>query len=103
MKTKKGFKKLSLDRALDKYYYECLERGEIEAVSENHLEIIAQPFASYLNCLALLNHWGKVLREVLNKTVYVTASYYSYKDGELKHETKEYLSKKDFLKSLADA
>ena len=101
MKTRKPkYQKLSLDKALDKYYAECLERGDIEAVTPEHLEITAKPFANYLNCVALLNHWGKILRTILNKTVRITGSYYSYKDGRLMHETKEYLSKADFIQSL---
>jgi hypothetical protein len=68
--------------------------------SANRIEITGKPFASYLQFLALCNHWGKILRKITGKTVFVTASYYSYDKKELKHETKAYLTQKEFIQSL---
>jgi hypothetical protein len=98
-KKPKG-QKLSLDKALDKYYSEQVQKGKIEAMSANRIEITGKPFASYLQFLALCNHWGKILRKITGKTVFITASYYSYDKKELKHETKRYRSNTEFINSL---
>ena len=100
MKTKRYGRKYTLDKGLDKYYAESIAKGEIEAIGPQRMEITAKPFASYVSFLGLVNHWGKILRQITGKTVYVTASYYSYDKKELKHETKEYLSNADFIESL---
>jgi hypothetical protein len=92
--------KLSLSMAIDKHYAQQVQRGEIEQISSNHIEITAKPFATYILFLGLAEHWGRILRKLTGKTVLISGSYYAYDTQELRHETKEYLSKADFLKSL---
>ena len=92
--------KIGLGMALDKYYAQQVEKGEIEAVSDNRMEITGKPFASYVMFLGLTQHWGKILRKITGKTVFVTASYFDIDKQTVKHETRQFLTQRDFMESL---
>ena len=90
--------KKTIEQALDYYYSDRVNAGEVELTGENEITI-NKLFPSFLSCDSILQHWGRALRRITNTTTTVKGKY-TEEGKEVEHAiTKK--SKKQFLKELA--
>jgi len=90
--------KKTTSQALDYYYSDRVNAGEVELTGENEITI-NKVFPSFLSCDSILQHWGRALRKITNTTTTVKGKY-TEEGKEVEHAiTKK--SKKQFLKELS--
>ncbi len=66
--------KKTIEQALDYYYSDRVNAGEVELTGENEITI-NKLFPSFLSCDSILQHWGRALRRITNTTTTVKGKY----------------------------
>ncbi len=90
--------KRTTSQALDYYYSDRVNAGEVDLTGENEITI-NKTFPSFLSCDSILHHWGRALRKITGQTTTVKGKY-TEEGKEVEHAiTKK--SKKQFLRDLS--
>lgn len=91
-------KKKTTEQALNYYYFDRVNAGEVELTGENEITI-NKTFPSFLSCDSILRHWGRCLRRITGQTTTVKGKY--REEGKEAEHSITKKSKKQFLKELS--
>ena len=92
-------KKKTTEQALDYYYSDRVNAGEVHLTGKNEITI-NKLFPSFISCDSILHHWGRALRKITGETTTVKGKYTEEGAKEVGHSiTKK--SKQQFLRELS--
>jgi len=93
-------KKRTTSQALDYYYSDRVNTGEVELTGENEITI-NKLFPSFLSCDSILNHWGRILRKITGETTTVKGKYTETEGGKEVEHSITRKNQKQFLRELS--
>lgn len=88
----------TIAEALKFYYPERLDKGEIKIVGPEDNRIrLTQQLPCFKQALTTCRLWGRILRKILKKTIYVECKYYDEFTGKVVQHTERLQTLKDHL------